>query len=113
MTNNRLALKMFTDSMSFFDVITKNTTTTEKRLMIDVQAVREAYERMEVSDVAWIESAMNPADPLTKLKSNPILDCILDECIVEHDIGQWIIRTQPKDTSAQHDVQPQAAPHTT
>lgn len=93
MLGNSLAVKMFTDSHCLFDVITKNTITTEKRLMIDIKSVREAYERMEVSDVAWIESKANPADPLTKLTSSPVLDKILDDGIIEHDVGQWVIRT--------------------
>lgn len=96
MLDKPLAVRMYTDSNCFFDVITKNTTTTEKRLMIDVQGMREAYERMEVSDIAWIASQANPADALTKITSNAVLDQILDERIVEHDVGQWVIRTDSK-----------------
>ena len=40
----KILLSMFTDSESLFKVIGKSTTTTEKRLMIDVKAAREAYD---------------------------------------------------------------------
>lgn len=42
MLYTNLTVRLYTDSHCIFDVITKNTTTTEKRLMIDVQAMREA-----------------------------------------------------------------------
>jgi len=43
-----------TDSRSLYDCMVKLGTTTEKRLMIDVMAVREAYERRELSEFRWI-----------------------------------------------------------
>lgn len=86
-------MMMFTDSKCLFDVITKNTTTTEKRLMIDVQTIREAYEKMEISDVGWIRSEQNPADALTKVKDNEVLDRIIDEGILDHEVDQWVVRS--------------------
>ena len=88
-----IGLQMCTDSKTLFDVVTKNTTTTEKRLMIDIKAVRESYERMELSDVAWIRSENNPADALTKVKENAVLNRIVDQGIVDHGIEQWVIRS--------------------
>lgn len=43
-------------------------TTTEKRLMVDLQEMREAYRKIESSDVAWGRSENNTADTLTKTK---------------------------------------------
>lgn len=51
MIGKRLSLTLFTDSKCLFDVITKNTTTAEKQLMIDIQAVRQDYEGMGMSEV--------------------------------------------------------------
>lgn len=108
MLGRKLGLRMFTDSKSLFDVISKNSTTTEKRLMVDVQAMREAYERMELSDVAWVKSEDNPADSLTKVKENAVLNRIVDEGKVDHDIQQWVIRktkedSEQKDNSEEED----------
>ncbi len=41
-----LPLSMVTDSKQLFDVLTKNSTATEKRLMIDIETVRGAYQDM-------------------------------------------------------------------
>ena len=49
-------MRMLMDSSSLFDVFTKNSTTTEKRLMIDVAAAREAYKSFEISDFGNIRS---------------------------------------------------------
>lgn len=59
-------LAMLTDSESLFKCIVKSTTTTEKRLMIDIEAAREAYCKQEISDIGWIRYEDNPADGLTK-----------------------------------------------
>lgn len=39
------AIQLFTDSQTLFKVIVNATTTTERRLMIDVQATRKPYEK--------------------------------------------------------------------
>ena len=60
--DQHLPVKIFTDSKSLFDSITKNAVMTEKRLMVDVQSLRESYISHEVSDIGWIRSEFNPAD---------------------------------------------------
>jgi len=62
MLGKSIPLTMFTDSKSLFDVITKCSITTEKRLMIDIKSVREAYDRQEGSDVGFLRSEFNAAD---------------------------------------------------
>jgi hypothetical protein len=47
---------MHTDSLSLFDVITKSSTTAEKRLMIDLVMMREAYDRMKIAQLAFLRT---------------------------------------------------------
>lgn len=44
-----------TDSFSLYECIVKLGTTKEKRLMIDIQAIRQSYERRELYEVRWID----------------------------------------------------------
>jgi hypothetical protein len=41
----------------------------EKRLIIDVMCLRQAYERRLITDVKWIDREANPADAMTKGKA--------------------------------------------
>ncbi len=85
-------LEMFTDSKSLLDVITKCSSTSERRLMIDIQIVRDAYSREEISDVGFIRSDQNPADALTKLSPCRALEDYLTTGRLHIIVDQWIIR---------------------
>ncbi len=51
--------------------------TSEKRLLIDLTLLREAYEDCEIS--VWIPGSENPADALTKIKRSPALAVLLHQ----------------------------------
>ena len=42
------------DSRSLYECLVELGTTREKRLMIDIMAIRQAYERREIAEVIWI-----------------------------------------------------------
>lgn len=67
MVGRRVPLTMLTDSESLFKLIVKSSVTTENRLMVDMRAAREAYERGNISIVGWIWSPDNIADGLNKV----------------------------------------------
>ena len=46
--------------------------------MVDVRALRGAYESYEISDVGWVYGRDNPADGLTKPGECASLNNILD-----------------------------------
>jgi hypothetical protein len=48
--------------------MTKLSTTTEKRLMIDIIGLRQSYERQEINKIRWINGEDNPANAMTKDK---------------------------------------------
>lgn len=64
---------MLTDSRSLFENLTKSPTTREKRLMIDLLTVKDAYQSFEVYDVAFIRPKHNIADAHTKVKGHSAL----------------------------------------
>jgi hypothetical protein len=57
-----IPIHAFTDSLSLFDVISRSTTTTEKRLMIDITAAKEAYKEGTIDIIGFIRTKFNPAD---------------------------------------------------
>ena len=64
---------VYTDSYSLYECLVKLRTTKEKRLMIDIIALRQSYERRELTEVRWINRQDNPADAMTKATPNKIL----------------------------------------
>ena len=62
-----------TDSYSLYECLVKLGTIKEKRLMIDIIALRQSYERRELTEVQWINRQDNPADIMTKATPNKIL----------------------------------------
>jgi hypothetical protein len=80
---NRLSLPhvpivVCTDSLSLYECLVKLSTTKEKRLMIDIMALREAYERGELKDIRWIDGRDNPADAMTKATANASIEQLIN-----------------------------------
>jgi hypothetical protein len=69
----RIPVVICTDSFSLYECMVKLGTTKEKRLMIDIMAIRESYERRELSEIRWIVGKGNPADAMTKSTANSAL----------------------------------------
>ena len=70
---------LVTDSLNLRDhirCIANNTT--EKRLKVDLFALKEVFQREELNGLLWIDGTENPADSLTK--NSPILGRILRSC---------------------------------
>lgn len=51
---NPIPVVLCTDSFSLYECMVKLGTTKEKRLMIDIMAIRQSYERRELSEIRWI-----------------------------------------------------------
>lgn len=90
-----LRLCLLTDSKPLFHTIVKSSFISEKRLMIDIHAARQAYQRLETSDIGHISGFDNEADRLTKPKPCPALIKLLTIRIMDHYIIQWVACSNP------------------
>eukprot|EP00180_Rhodochaete_pulchella_P000372 Plantae.Rhodophyta-Rhodochaete_pulchella.ctg12617.p2 GENE.Plantae.Rhodophyta-Rhodochaete_pulchella.ctg12617~~Plantae.Rhodophyta-Rhodochaete_pulchella.ctg12617.p2 ORF type:complete len:137 (-),score=21.90 Plantae.Rhodophyta-Rhodochaete_pulchella.ctg12617:1933-2343(-) len=88
-----IPLTMLTDSKQVFDVITKASHPTERRLLIDIAAAREVYNRNEISNVGLVSSKDNLADGLTKPGLFEILVLVMRTGLDDLKVQQWISRT--------------------
>ncbi|CDF36525.1 unnamed protein product [Chondrus crispus] len=88
----KIPLHMLTDSLQMFDVITKGSSTTEKRLMIDIASARECYNRQEISHVVLVSSEHNIADGLTKETPNNALENLMNSDYDRNPVKKWIHR---------------------
>jgi hypothetical protein len=93
-TRRSIPIVILTDSLSLFDVLTKSSTTSEKRLMIDLAVTREAYKKREIETIGFVRTENNPADAFTKITRCKILEEILHTTSLIHPVEQWVKRMQ-------------------
>jgi hypothetical protein len=65
----------------------------EKRLMINVMCLRQAYKRRLITDVKWIDREANPADAITKGKACLALQQLININQVNLQAIRWVERT--------------------
>ncbi len=63
MPGQTIPIHLITEPKSIFDTITKLSSVSEKRLLIDIAALRQAYTSGEIENIGHISSAHNVADP--------------------------------------------------
>jgi hypothetical protein len=88
----KIPLVICTDSKSLYECMIKLGTTQEKRLMVDIMALRESYERREIAEIKWIEGDTNPADAMTKGKPCKALADLIDTNRLQMDVVGWVER---------------------
>jgi hypothetical protein len=62
-----IALTLATDSQSLFTAIARGSATTERRLLIDLAALKTGYRNHEIDSLVFVRLQDNLADALTKL----------------------------------------------
>jgi hypothetical protein len=80
-----------TDSFSLYECLVKLGTTKEKRLMIDIMALRQSYERRELAEIRWINGNDNPA-AMTKANPNKALQTFVDDNEITVRVEGWVKR---------------------
>lgn len=86
-----------TDSFSLYECMVKLGTTKEKRLMIDIMALRQSYERRELSEIRWINGSDNPADSMTKSNPSKALQKLIDTNELHIRVEGWVKRKENDD----------------
>jgi hypothetical protein len=87
-----IPLVICTDSYSLYECLVKLGTTKEKRLMIDIMALRQSYERREITEIRWINGDDNPADAFTKASPNRALERLIDSNELIVRVDGWVQR---------------------
>ena len=87
-----LPLILCIDSKSLYNCLVKLGTTVEKRLMIDIMCLCQAYKRREITEVKWIKGESNPADLMTKTKGSTTLKLLIDSNKIRLDVEEWVER---------------------
>ncbi|KJZ72869.1 hypothetical protein HIM_07813 [Hirsutella minnesotensis 3608] len=90
----KIPLVVCTDSYSLYECLVKLGTTTEKRLMIDIMALRQAYEQRDITSIRWVNGADNPADAMTKLTPNGALTRFIDTNELTIRLEGWVQRKE-------------------
>lgn len=83
-----------TDSYSLYECLVKLGTTKEKRLMIDLMALRESYQRREINEIRWIHGDDNPADAMTKSGPNQALEKLVSTGKLKIRMEGFVIRPE-------------------
>ena len=81
-----------TDSYSLYECLVKLGTTKEKRLMIDIMALHQSYERRELYEIRWINGLDNPADAMTESNPNKASETLIEENRLEVRVEGWVKR---------------------
>ena len=88
----KLPIIICTDSYSLYECMVKLGSTKKKRLMIDLMAMRQSYERRELSEIRWINGKDNPADAMTKSIPNKALQSLIDTNELQIRVEGWVQR---------------------
>jgi hypothetical protein len=83
-----------TDSFLLYKCLVKLGTTKEKRLMINIMALRQSYERRELTKIRWISGVDNLADAMTKSSPNKALQTFLDTNRLVVQVEGWVKREE-------------------
>jgi hypothetical protein len=87
-----IPLVICTDSYSLYECLVKLGTTKEKRLIIDIMALRQSYERREITEIRWINGEDNPADAFTKASLNRALKHLINRNELTVRVEGWVQR---------------------
>lgn len=74
----KVPLGMITDSACPFNVGSRSSRTSKRKLMVNIVATRDVYVKKEIDDVDWISDKGSITDDFTKVIINESLQSFLD-----------------------------------
>ena len=83
---------IYIDLYSLYECLVKLGTTKEKRLIINIIALRQSYECRELFEIRWINGHDNPADAMTKSNPNKALEQFIETNTLRVRIEGWVQR---------------------
>ena len=84
-----IPIVLCTDSRLLYECLVKLGPTNEKRLMIDIMALRQAFEIREIAEVRWIDGTTNPTDAMTK---STACNALIDTNSLDIRLHGWVER---------------------
>eukprot|EP00173_Palmaria_palmata_P004975 Plantae.Rhodophyta-Palmaria_palmata.ctg7907.p1 GENE.Plantae.Rhodophyta-Palmaria_palmata.ctg7907~~Plantae.Rhodophyta-Palmaria_palmata.ctg7907.p1 ORF type:complete len:225 (+),score=20.42 Plantae.Rhodophyta-Palmaria_palmata.ctg7907:63-677(+) len=87
-----IPLQMLVDSKQLFDAISHSSRTKEQRVMIDINAGKQGFERREISDLGLVTTVIMLADCFIKTRKPTQLLEAMKTGILRHPISNWIVR---------------------
>ena len=88
----KIPLILCTNSYLLYQCLVQLETTSEKRLMIDIMALRQSYEGQEIDKIRWICGEDNPANAMTKASPNSALERIISTNKATIRLERWVRR---------------------
>jgi hypothetical protein len=87
-----------TDLYLLYECLIKLGTTQEKRLIIDIIALRQSYERREITEIQWIDKKDNLADAMTKSTPNKAFKKLINTNQLGVQVEGWVQRKEVDST---------------
>lgn len=88
----KVAIAILTNLVTLLNIIIKSSRNTERRLMIDLNTVKQTYKRKEIHDIGWIKATENLVDAFIKATTNATLETLLETGQLNWNFLQWVIR---------------------
>ena len=87
-----ISVYVMTDSRGLFDMVTCNSHSAERRLVIDMAATSQAYQRQDIDVIPHVSGASNPVDAMTKVVQNGLLKDLTAGRMAAA-ATQWVIKS--------------------
>lgn len=99
MLTKAIPLAVIVDSETLFNICTGFPGRTEKRLLMEIQCVRENISGLNINEFAWCKSEHMVADAMRKITPNDALEKYLSTGVLHATIQNHIKRDEAKTKS--------------